>query len=194
MGKYITWLKKQKLRNDPVGDFARDAIHVMKHPADWQGSQPNQSNDLRDWYWAFCGAWSAVQLSMVKSFLEYYKEVGFPRWYKKMNLDEIDADSVLYELCDNLEGQEIDSDDYEPFCEAKTPKRSSVSLRTRFLIFSRDNYRCQICGRSAQDGATLEIDHKTPVANGGNGNRENLWTLCFECNRGKAALPLDATA
>jgi 5-methylcytosine-specific restriction endonuclease McrA len=34
-------------------------------------------------------------------------------------------------------------------------------------------------------GARLEVDHKIPVAKGGRNEIENLWALCFECNRGK---------
>jgi uncharacterized protein YozE (UPF0346 family) len=43
--------------------------------------------------------------------------------------------------------------------------REGVSLALRFRVFKEDDYRCQLCG--------------------GTNARENLWTLCFECNRGK---------
>lgn len=58
-------------------------------------------------------------------------------------------------------------------------------LSLRFRVFKRDDYRCQICGRSAADGARLEADHKVPRSKGGPDTLANLWTLCFECNRGK---------
>lgn len=51
----------------------------------------------------------------------------------------------------------------------------------------RDNFRCKLCGRSAQDGVTLEVDHIKPVSKGGKTELNNLWTLCRDCNRGKAA-------
>ncbi len=63
--------------------------------------------------------------------------------------------------------------------------RQLMSPRLRFKVFKRDNYRCQICGRSAQDGIVLEVDHKVPVVRGGSDEITNLWTLCFPCNRGK---------
>jgi HNH endonuclease/YozE SAM-like fold len=67
-----------------------------------------------------------------------------------------------------------------------SPKaRVGLSLAIRFQIFRDDDYRCQLCGGTAQDGKKLEVDHKTAVARGGTNARENLWTLCFECNRGK---------
>lgn len=56
----------------------------------------------------------------------------------------------------------------------------------RFAVLKRDNYRCQLCGRSAQDhGVVLEVDHKMPLAKDGKTTMTNLWTLCFDCNRGK---------
>jgi uncharacterized protein YozE (UPF0346 family) len=63
--------------------------------------------------------------------------------------------------------------------------RSGLSLSLRFEVFRRDDYRCQICGASASNRARLEVDHKVPVANEGTDDMSNLWTLCFECNRGK---------
>ena len=63
--------------------------------------------------------------------------------------------------------------------------RSKGWYKLRFIVLKRDDYRCQICGRDAQDGIKLEVDHKTPVAKGGTDDPLNLWTLCFDCNRGK---------
>lgn len=62
--------------------------------------------------------------------------------------------------------------------------------RIRFLVLRRDDYRCQLCRRSAADGALLEVDHKHPQSKGGPDDLSNLWTLCEECNRGKSDLPL----
>lgn len=65
-----------------------------------------------------------------------------------------------------------------------TTQHSGLSLR--FFVLKRDKYRCQLCGRSAKDGVTLEIDHKVARAKGGTDVPANLWTLCFDCNRGKS--------
>jgi len=66
-------------------------------------------------------------------------------------------------------------------------RRAKIKPSLRFNILKRDGYRCQICGRSGQDGVVLEVDHKHPVVKGGNSSLDNLWTLCFNCNRGKSA-------
>lgn len=66
-------------------------------------------------------------------------------------------------------------------------QRELVTPSVRFAIMKRDGYRCRICGRSAADGVELEIDHIVPVSKGGQSTPDNLWTLCFDCNRGKRA-------
>lgn len=66
-------------------------------------------------------------------------------------------------------------------------QRELVTPSVRFAIMKRDGYRCRICGRSAADGVELEIDHIVLVSKGGQSTPDNLWTLCFDCNRGKRA-------
>ena len=56
----------------------------------------------------------------------------------------------------------------------------------RYEILKRDNYRCQICGSTAQDGVKLHIDHIIPVSKGGKTVPENLRVLCDRCNLGKS--------
>ena len=63
--------------------------------------------------------------------------------------------------------------------------RIGISVTQRFAMFKRDSYRCCICSTSAENGAELAVDHRVPVARGGTNAEENLWTLCFACNRGK---------
>ncbi|MFN3606022.1 MAG: HNH endonuclease, partial [Cypionkella sp.] len=68
--------------------------------------------------------------------------------------------------------------------------RRSISSSARYRILERDHFTCRICGRNAADNVRLEVDHKTSVRDGGNNHEDNLWTLCFECNRGKGAASL----
>ena len=65
-------------------------------------------------------------------------------------------------------------------------KRSAINVKLRFNVFKRDGYRCVICGRKAEDGIILEIDHIKPVSKGGLSDISNLQTLCMDCNRGKS--------
>jgi hypothetical protein len=67
--------------------------------------------------------------------------------------------------------------------------RKPLSVRTRFEIFKRDNFTCRYCNRTSPD-VVLEVDHIIPVAEGGSDDTMNLVTACWECNSGKAAVPL----
>jgi rubredoxin len=71
--------------------------------------------------------------------------------------------------------------------EEEKPKRQPIKPSLRFEILKRDGYRCQMCGVTAKDGATLEIDHIHPVSKGGTNNPDNLQVLCRDCNAGKGA-------
>jgi 5-methylcytosine-specific restriction endonuclease McrA len=67
----------------------------------------------------------------------------------------------------------------------RAKERSKMTPSMRFKILKRDDYRCQICGASQQDGAKLHIDHIIPVAKGGTTVAANLHVLCDRCNLGK---------
>ena len=69
----------------------------------------------------------------------------------------------------------------------KQKKRKAFSLRERFDVLRADGFKCRLCGASANTGAVLEVDHRVPISKGGSNARSNLWTLCFDCNRGKCA-------
>ena len=66
------------------------------------------------------------------------------------------------------------------------PKRQPIKPSLRFEILKRDDYRCQMCGVTAKDGATLEIDHIHPVSKCGSNEPDNLQVLCRDCNAGKS--------
>lgn len=65
----------------------------------------------------------------------------------------------------------------------------SISKRLRFEVFKRDNFTCQYCGARPPD-TVLEVDHVHPRCEGGLDGIENLKTACWNCNRGKAGIPL----
>lgn len=62
------------------------------------------------------------------------------------------------------------------------------SLRLRFQVFKRDNFRCVKCGRSPAitPDVELHIDHIKPYSKGGETMLDNLQTLCKDCNIGKS--------
>lgn len=60
----------------------------------------------------------------------------------------------------------------------RTGERQPIPDITRWLIKSRDNYRCTLCG----DDYRLVLDHIVPWSAGGPDLSSNLRTLCWGCN------------
>ena len=64
-------------------------------------------------------------------------------------------------------------------------KNTGAPFKLRFSILERDNFTCQYCGRTPQDGAKLCVDHIIPFKTTKKDDINNLITSCFECNIGK---------
>lgn len=79
-----------------------------------------------------------------------------------------------------IETEEKNSEAYR-----KKVERGKMSDSLRYDVMKRDGFRCKLCGREAEDGAKLEVDHIMPISKGGKTTMSNLQTLCKECNRGK---------
>lgn len=64
-----------------------------------------------------------------------------------------------------------------------------MTSKLRENIKVRDDYTCKICNLSThiEKNLLLEIDHIIPLAKGGITSETNLQTLCWRCNRSKAA-------
>jgi uncharacterized protein YozE (UPF0346 family) len=134
-GNFYNWLKKQKDRDDPIGDLANDSLSDK--------SFPTESDSL----------------------------------------EKIKTHLIVKNACD--EAIQALKEAFDEF-NSNRKYRSGISLKLRFEIFRNDDYRCQICGASAKDdGVKLELDHRIPKSKGGSDDKSNLWTLCFNCNRGK---------
>jgi 5-methylcytosine-specific restriction endonuclease McrA len=64
-------------------------------------------------------------------------------------------------------------------------ERKAITEKLRYQVLSRDSFRCRACGRGADNGVKLQVDHIVPVDWGGTNDISNLLTLCEQCNRGK---------
>jgi 5-methylcytosine-specific restriction endonuclease McrA len=62
------------------------------------------------------------------------------------------------------------------------------SLRLRWKVFNRDNFKCCCCGKNpaTTPGIELHVDHIIPWSKGGQTVLENLQILCSSCNLGKS--------
>lgn len=76
---------------------------------------------------------------------------------------------------------------YDKRKEIRKIERQKMTLKLRYEILKRDNFKCVLCGKTAKEGR-LEIDHIIPICEGGKTIKSNLKTLCFECNRGKGTI------
>ena len=65
-------------------------------------------------------------------------------------------------------------------------ERALMTDKMRYAILKRDGFRCKLCGRSADDGVRLHVDHIIPISKGGKTIESNLQVLCEDCNLGKS--------
>ena len=64
--------------------------------------------------------------------------------------------------------------------------RRAPTPMLRMKILKRDDYRCRICGRRAEDNTDIElhVHHFIPWSMGGLTEETNLVTLCHTCHKG----------
>lgn len=65
-------------------------------------------------------------------------------------------------------------------------QRKLMTPTLRDTIKKRDNYTCQICGKTMYDEVGLHIDHIQPISKGGKTIMSNLQVLCSKCNGRKS--------
>ena len=104
----------------------------------------------------------------------YISPAGRNRYFSDFSMNEKYIEAVLNKIEEN-----------KRFEQSAKYQRQLMTNSKRYDILRRDNFRCQICGRSQSDGVKLEVDHIIPVSKGGKTVDSNLRTLCHECNQGK---------
>ena len=62
--------------------------------------------------------------------------------------------------------------------------RTRVSVEERRRLHKQQGGRCNYCGRRKALG-DMQLDHKTPVVDGGRNTPSNLHMLCVQCNTRK---------
>ncbi len=63
-------------------------------------------------------------------------------------------------------------------------QKKQVIRFSRANVFTRDEHRCQYCGKPFQK-SQLTLDHVVPVVQGGGKSWENIVTACKPCNQRK---------
>lgn len=76
---------------------------------------------------------------------------------------------------------------YEFITETTEIRREGryIPFKTKIRVARRDNYTCQICGKTLRDNE-LEFDHIIPLSKGGSSEEHNIQLACFDCNRNKS--------
>lgn len=76
-------------------------------------------------------------------------------------------------------------------------ERQPISKLTRTLVYRRDRWTCQRCGRKAfalkedERSGALQLDHIVPWSAGGSDRSDNLRTLCKPCNETRSNFVAD---
>ena len=106
-----------------------------------------------------------------------------PKGQNHYSKKEDHSTSDILSRYDRLLQYEIEQNSEE---NRRKRERSKMSDKLRYSIMRRDGFKCVLCGRKADDGIKLHVDHIIPVARGGTTVESNLRTLCEDCNWGKS--------
>lgn len=136
-----------------------------------------------------------VYIPPILYFFEYciFDEILYFRINKSL-VNSIKRNPIAYQMYQFLMPQTAPADSTPDKVDFAKQERAKMTKTMRVKILDRDHYKCCMCGRGAADGVKLEVDHKIPIAKGGTTTEENLWTLCFDCNRGKSDKVLENVA
>lgn len=104
---------------------------------------------------------------------------------------DIESAGSLPDSAENERAQIVDRAQagVEPSQVQKDGNARTIRLGLRYDVLRRDRFRCVLCGASpaTDPGCNLHVDHIFPFSKGGQTVKENLRTLCSECNQGKGA-------
>ena len=139
---------------------------------------------------------SYSQMRDISKFSIRTYEHRFNGWRNALNafINYINDNVNDKENNDNVNTKELDSVNFDKQDDSNSHKTSrTINLRTRFIVFQRDNFKCCACGASpAKDPAVeLQVDHVIPWSKGGETVVDNLQTLCSRCNLGKSDILSD---
>ena len=119
-----------------------------------------------------------VQKPVIEPYIACYAEYSSPKGRNSYQ------DRKLYNL-EELSVHILNAKKKREQKETKSYQRRIMTDSLRYDIMKRDGFHCVLCGRGAEDGVKLHVDHIIPVSKGGKTTPDNLRTLCERCNLGK---------
>lgn len=108
---------------------------------------------------------------------KHFRELNNERKQAQQLKRAFDSAAAIIARLSSIEGR-LDADNENA---GFTHSNASVSRQVRASIYERDGLKCLKCG--AKDGLT--IDHIVPRSKGGDNSKDNLQTLCEQCNNEK---------
>jgi 5-methylcytosine-specific restriction endonuclease McrA len=78
----------------------------------------------------------------------------------------------------------------QPKHRPKKTGRAKFTKEQRIFIYERDGYTCQLCAcdlSSDEHKGNRILDHRLPLAQFGTNSLSNIWLLCNDCDKAKAA-------
>lgn len=110
------------------------------------------------------------------------EEIKFENYLNRLQkyyFDKLNEEEQEQAINDTIISNQIDLKEF-------ADQQIKVLPGIRWQVFQRDNWRCIACGRSAEDGIILHVDHIIPRSKGGQNILSNYQTLCNICNIGKS--------
>jgi ATP adenylyltransferase len=98
------------------------------------------------------------------------------------DLSEEDRQELI-DICDAKVAEYLQKRGAKAYDHRRTAL-GQLSGTVRYEVLKRAQFRCELCGTSAEEKA-LEVDHVIPRKHGGKDVMENLQALCWECNANK---------
>jgi hypothetical protein len=197
----MTVLEKVKdtFRNCEIGtEFSRQEIInkvVLKHgckpgsiiPSDYCYNRINNGIDFENYLHIFEFMGNGMYFYLGENYPYSGTIFHKPKGGFEIAIGKWSNGVINYESYDNVRIKEEKAKATDNKSLIHITKRDA-SVKLRFDVFKRDNFKCCICGASpAKDvNVELHIDHIIPWSKGGETEIDNLQTLCSRCNLGKS--------
>lgn len=166
------WVKQFYENKDNIRPAeALEFFALLENPTDFLECRLNRLDQLKDE--------AEIELAKLNSEYDFLS--------KKLSLinntsdifDKVSTNQYIIDLGNNI---------YNSFGDEEIKMDATVRNipgKVRLDVFERDDYKCQMCGRTVEDGIKLHIDHIVPFSKGGSNDMDNLQVLCHECNLAK---------
>lgn len=150
--------------------------------------------------------WADNKKSIIEKPKQFSTPIKYGRWGSSSRISYCEQCGIIFKyrgkgssrFCGSLCSQQyqIENSVRAPRNRNRRKSKDTEFSRNRLLVFARDKYRCQYCGRGIKNETSygeqvvLHADHIVPKSEGGSNELNNLVTACQECNYAKATLKI----